>query len=355
MEENNFNNHNHDEHSHDCCNHNHDEHSHENGHSCSHDHNHDHNHECGHNHGLFHNHSHAPEFSEDSLKNFGKAFAIGALLNIGFVIVELAVGFKVNSLALIADAGHNVSDVLGLLISWVAYWATKQKPRGQFTYGFGHSTIIASLANSVLLFVAAGAIASEAIARFFNPAPQSGGLIMAVAFIGVIINFATAFLFMKGQKEDLNIKSTFLHMMFDGLVSVGVIIAGGLIILTKQSWIDPLVSLIIVFVIVFGSFGLLAQSFKMSLAAAPDDVAVDEVKKYIRSFDNIESFHDLHIWPLSTTKTAISAHIIVKNIDNTDSLLKNLSQGLASKFNIKHSTFQIENNDDCCNDNCSHD
>lgn len=293
-----------------------------------------------------HHHHHIPHFSDQG-KSFGAAFAIGAALNISFVLVELFVGFKIKSLALIADAGHNASDVLGLLLAWGAFYISSFKPRGRYTFGFGKATILASLLNAILLVFAAGAISIEAIHRFYEPAPASGKEIMIVAGIGVVINFATAFMFMKGQNHDINIKGTFLHMLFDGLVSFGVIIAGLLIMVTGAQWIDPLIGIIIALVIVFGGWGLLRDSFNMSLGAVPNSIEIAKVEKFFAHFKEIDDFHDLHIWPLSTTETALSVHIIVKNPQNSDDLLEHICEDLEHDFGIRHATIQIENEMKC--------
>lgn len=306
-----------------------------------HDHAHTHD-EHGH-----HHHSHAPHFDDVKMKNFGFAFVLGAALNIIFVIVELVVGFSINSLALIADAGHNAGDVLGLLMSLGAYWVSKKHPIGKYSYGFGQATIMASLANSALLVFASGAIAIEAIHRLFDPQMTGGKEIMIVAAIGVFINFATAMLFMKGQKGDLNVRSAFLHMMFDGLVSVGVILAGGIIMLTGWSWVDPLIGIVIAIVILWGGWGLMRESVNLSLAATPAKIDPKEVHDWLLSIEGVIDIHDLHIWPLSTTETAMTVHVVMPKAKSTDEFLELASETAEHRFGINHATFQIENEFDC--------
>lgn len=302
----------------------------------THDHSHEHGdgHDHGHEHGG-HGHSHAP-------KSFGRAFAIGTALNMGFVIVEAAYGIIAGSMALLADAGHNLSDVLGLLIAWGAATAGRRSPKGRYTYGFRSSSILAAFLNALLLLVAIGVIAVEAIRRFSEPEPVAGGTVMIVAAIGIVINGATALLFMSGRKGDLNIKGAFLHMAADAAVSAGVVVAGFIILKTGLTWIDPVTSLVIVAVIAIGTWGLLRDSVNMSLQAAPPGLDPDEIGSFLRGQDGVQEIHDLHVWPMSTTETALTVHLLVPGGYPGDAYTARVAAGLKDKFGIDHATIQIE-------------
>ena len=299
-------------------------------HSPAHAHSPQHSHGGGH-----HGHSHAPQ-------DFGRAFAIGVTLNMVFVVVEAAFGFFANSTALIADAGHNLSDVLGLVVAWIAAILAKRPPTPRLTYGLRNASILAALINAVLLLVAAGAIMLEAFHRLVSPEPVKGVTVIVVATIGIVINGFTAWLFMSGRKSDLNIRGAYLHMVADALVSVGVVIGGVIILLTGALWIDPVVSLIIVAVIVIGTWSLLRDSTAMSLAAVPTGIDPLEVKSYILSQPGVVAIHDFHIWPLSTTETALTAHIVMPQGHPGDAFLKSTADELRHRFHIGHSTLQIE-------------
>ena len=302
----------------------------------THDHSHEHGdgHDHGHEHGG-HGHSHAP-------KSFGRAFAIGTALNMGFVIVEAAYGIIAGSMALLADAGHNLSDVLGLLIAWGAATAGRRSPKGRYTYGFRSSSILAAFLNALLLLVAIGVIAVEAIRRFSEPEPVAGGTVMIVAAIGIVINGATALLFMSGRKGDLNIKGAFLHMAADAAVSAGVVVAGFIILKTGLTWIDPVTSLVIVAVIAIGTWGLLRDSVNMSLQAAPPGLDPDEIGSFLRGQDGVQEIHDLHVWPMGTTETALTVHLLVPGGYPGDAYTARVAAGLKDKFGIDHATIQIE-------------
>ncbi|OYU33736.1 cation diffusion facilitator family transporter [Novosphingobium sp. PASSN1] len=304
----------------------------------------DHSHEshAGHNHGA-HGHAHGPA-------NYDGAFAFGIGLNVCFVLVELGVGVSINSLALIADAGHNATDVLGLLLAWGATALGRLPPKGRFTFGFGQATILASLANALLILIAAGVIGWEAVQRFANPIPPNGVLVMAVAAIGVVINLGTAWLFARGRKTDINIEGAFLHMLWDGLVSLSVIFAGGAILLTGQAWIDPAISLVIVAVMVAGTWHLLLASSSLSLGASPAGVDLTKVKDWLVARPGVASVHDLHVWPLSTTQAALSAHLVMPEGHPGDLTLATFAQELDEKFGLSHVTLQIEIGDGT---NCS--
>src|SRR5262245_54156828 len=228
--------------------------------------------------------------------NFGVAFAVGISLNLGFVAVEFIYGLLANSVALIADAGHNLSDVLGLVIAWIASALTTRPPSSRYTYGLGGSSILAALFNAVLLLVAVGAIAWEAVLRLVQPEPVASGTVMIVAAIGIIINGATAWLFASGRKGDLNIRGAFLHMVADTAVSAGVVIAGLVIFYTGWLWLDPLTSLVVVGLIVWGTWSLLRDSLAMSLDAVPASIDPQAVRNYLSSCAGVSQVHDLHIW-----------------------------------------------------------
>jgi cobalt-zinc-cadmium efflux system protein len=258
-------------------------------------------------------------------------------------------------MALVADAGHNLSDVAGLLIAWGASYLAGKAASSKKTYGYKKTTILAPLLNGIILMIAVGAIAYEAITRFFNPLPVPGTTIIIVASIGVVINTITALLFMKGMKDDLNIKGAFLHMAADAGVSVGVVIGGIIINVTGFYLIDPILSLIIVIIITLGTWGLLKESFNMTLDSVPESIKLEDVKNYISPLNGVINLHDLHIWSMSTTETALTAHIVTEEESQNDALLKILNKGLHDKFGIEHTTIQLENNliDDDCNGNCN--
>lgn len=300
-----------------------------------------HAHSHGHGHG--HPHAHAP-------KDFGAAFAIGVALNTVFVAVEAAAGWLYDSMALIADAGHNLSDVLALLLAWAAAEAAKRPPQGRFTYGFKSSTILAAIANALLLAIAIGAILIETAHRLFEPSEPQGMVMAIVAGIGVAINTLTALLFMRGQ-EDLNIKGAYLHMAADALVSLGVVIAGLAILFTGFWWIDPLTSLAILAVIAWGTWGLARDSVKLGLNAAPANIDVDEVRAHLRALDGVEAVHDLHVWPMSTTETALTAHLVMPRQQGSDSFLREAARSLRDRFGIGHSTIQVERDESAA---CEH-
>ena len=247
---------------------------------------------------------HAPE-------SFGTAFAVGIALNLTFVAVEFVYGVLANSMALVADAGHNLSDVLSLAIAWIASVLTRRPPSARLTYGLGGSSIVAALFNAVLLLVAVGAIAWEAILRLFHPEPVASGTVMIVAAVGIVINGATAWLFASGRKGDLNIRGAFLHMVADAAVSAGVVAAAAVILLTGWLWLDPLTSLVVVGLIVWGTWSLLRDSLAMSVSAVPAAIDPQAVRRYLESRPGVAAVHDLHIWPMSTTETALTAHLVL--------------------------------------------
>jgi len=314
----------HTHHDHDHPDHGGHHHAHGNGHSHGHSHAHGH-----------HHHHHAPA-------DMGRAFAIGVALNTAFVLVEVGAGFVSHSMALLADAGHNLSDVLALLMAWVATILAKRAPSSRRTYGLRKGTILASLANAVFLLLAIGAIVSESIHRLTLPNVVATRTVMITAAIGVVINTATALLFMRGRKEDLNVQGAFLHMASDAVISVAVVIGAGVIALTGLQWIDPVLSLAIAAVIVIGTWGLLRDSVNLALDGAPRDIDVGEVRAWLAALPGVEEIHDLHIWAMSTTETALTAHVIRPANDDGDHFLHDACEGLAHRFNIGHATLQVE-------------
>jgi cobalt-zinc-cadmium efflux system protein len=307
--------------------HDHDDHGHRHGHG--HGHGHDH-HDHGHG-----GHHHGPVDTGDW------RYAVGLIVNLAFVAVEFGAGVFSGSTALMADAGHNLSDVLGLAMAGGAAWLARRAAGSRQTYGFGKATVLAALANALLLIFACGAIAFEAVRRLAEPAPVMSGLIMGVAAIGFVINLGTALMFMRDQHSDLNAKGAYLHMMADAAVSVGVVIAGGVIWITDWSVIDPLVSLGIVAVILIGTWGLLKDSVNLAIDAAPRGVDVEAIRSGLLALPGVTAVHDLHVWGLSTTETALTAHLCHERAD-ADALLAE-AQGLArTRFKIGHTTLQLE-------------
>lgn len=270
------------------------------------------------------------------------AFKIGVALNSIFIILEASYGFSSGSLALVADAGHNLSDVLGLLISWLAIWLGQKGANDKYTYGYKSSSILAALFNAVFLLVAIGAISVEAIQRLGNPGPVAEWDVIIVAAVGVIINGLTAMLFMKGQKHDINIKGAFLHMAADAGVSVGVVIAGFVILQTGWFWLDPVVSLLIAIIILIGTWGLLRDAMNYSLEAVPNNIDCQAIHDFLMSRPTVNQIHDLHIWGMSTTETAMTVHLCRSTLDHNNEFLERLNKELSDRFPLTHITIQIE-------------
>lgn len=296
-------------------------------------HEHEHGHAAGHHHGHHHGSQGAGR---------GHAFAIAITLNIGFVIAEVAAGLISGSMALLADAGHNLSDVLSLLIAWGASLLSRRPPTSRFTYGLKSSSILAALANAALLWVALGAILIETIRRIAEPQSVAGGTMMLVAAIGIAVNGLSAMLFEKGRKADLNLRAAFVHLMADAAVSAAVVLAGLLVVLTKARWIDPVTSLAIIAVIAWGSWGLLRDSLKMGLLAVPDGIDEGQVAAHLALLPGVTAVHDLHIWPMSTTETALTVHLVMPSGHPGDDFLHTLARDLSGRFAIGHPTIQIE-------------
>lgn len=285
---------------------------------------------------MAHSHEHTTK------KSYGKAFAIGIGLNIAFVAIEIFYGLVANSSALLADAGHNASDALSLIFAWAAIRLASIKPKGKYTYGLRKTTILVSILNALLLFGAVIAIGWDAVGKFKNPEPVAGTQVMIVAGIGVVINTITALLFMKGQKDNLNIKGAFLHMAADAGVSLGVVVAGLLINLTGIQWIDPVMSFIIILVILWGTWRLFTDSIDLALDAVPKHIELDKVHNFLIAQKGVDDIHDLHIWAMSTTQIALTAHLIMPKGFN-DEFISELQEKLEHEFGIGHTTFQIEN------------
>ena len=311
---------------------------HHHGHDHSHGHSHGHGHGGGHGGGHGHSHgghSHAPA-------SFDRAFAIGIGLNIIFVVVEAIVGLHIDSVALLADAGHNLCDVLGLVVAWGGTMLARTAPTKRYTYGLKGSTILAALANALLLLVALGAIVLEASQRLTDPAPTAGLTVSMVAGIGIAVNALTAWMFARGRKGDVNIRGAYLHMAADALVSAGVVIAGVVIWRTGLNWIDPAVSIVIACLIFWQTWGLLRETVEMSLSAVPRGIDFDRVDETLCGLPGVSEIHDLHIWPMSTTEPVLTAHLVMPAGHPGDQFLSNARALLHDRFGIGHATLQVE-------------
>lgn len=302
--------------------------------------------------GAHHHHHDDHGHGHDHGGSFGRAFAIGIALNLGFVLIEATYGFISGSVALLSDAGHNLSDVLGLAIAWGGAKLAAMPPTKRFTWGFRKSSILAALINALLLMIALGAIALEAGQRLADPQPVAGRTVMIVAAIGIIINGATAMLFARGRKGDINIRGAFLHMAGDAAVSAAVVIAGGLILLTGKLWIDPLVSLAIAGLIFWQTWGLLRESVTMALGAVPERVDYDAVETALANQPGVAAVHDLHIWPTSTTETVLTAHLVMPGGHPGDGFLHETAEMLHDQFGVSHATMQVETGAEGCDSGC---
>ena len=300
-------------------------------------HHHEHSQGHGHSHGG-HGHSHAPA-------SFDRAFAIGIGLNIAFVAIEAVVGLRIDSVALLADAGHNLSDVLGLVVAWGGTLLARTAPSKRFTYGLKGSTILAALTNALLLLVALGAIVLEASQRFSDPTPTAGLTVSMVAGVGIAVNAVTAWMFARGRKGDVNIRGAYLHMAADALVSAGVVIAGLVIWQTGISWIDPAVSIAIAILIFWQTWGLLRETVEMALSAVPRGIAFDDVDEALCGLAGVSAIHDLHIWPMSTTEPVLTAHLVMPGGHPGDQFLRDTGTMLHDRFGIGHATLQVETGD----------
>jgi cobalt-zinc-cadmium efflux system protein len=290
-----------------------------------------------------HNHNHSKgHHHHPSPKSQGRVFIMTIVLNMLFVIIEFAYGFITNSTALIADAGHNISDVLGLMLAWGAVILTRKAPSKRYTYGLRSTSIMAAVANAMLLLVACGAIAMEAIDRFSQPPAVAGLTVSIVAAVGIVINGLSAWLLMRGSKEDLNIRGAYLHMAADAAVSLAVVIAGVAMFYTGWFMIDPIISLMIVIVIVVGTWSLLRDSMQLALSAVPANIDALAIDAYLRQLDGVTEIHDLHIWGLSTTESALTVHLVMPNGHPGDIFMDEIVQTLEERFFVHHCTLQIE-------------
>ncbi len=294
----------------------------------SHDH---HAHAHSHSHG----HGHAPA-------DYGRAFAIGIALNLIYVAAEAGYGLASGSLALLADAGHNLGDVLGLGLSWGAAVLGRRGPSSRFTYGFRSSSILAALANALILLLVTGGIAWEAIWRLGHPVAVTGGVVAAVATIGIVVNAVTALLFASGRSSDLNLRSAFLHMAADAVVTAGVVVAGVAIALTGFLWLDPAMSLVVSAVIIYGTWDLVKQALSLALDAVPQSVDAEAVRLHLLALPGVTALHDLHIWGMSTTETALTCHLVMPQGHPGDQALSDIARELDAHFHIHHTTLQIE-------------
>ncbi|MBL0169696.1 MAG: cation transporter [Gemmatimonadaceae bacterium] len=291
-----------------------------------------------------HHHSHAPA-------NYGRTFAIGVSLNVAFVLVEALMGWRVHSLALVADAGHNLGDVGGLLLAWAGLAVGTLRSNERRTYGWRRASILASFANAVILLMVMGSLALAAVQRLRTPAPMEGGVVMLVAGVGVLVNAVTAWLFMAGSRSDLNLRGAYLHMAADALVSVGVVLAGALYVWRGWMWIDPVVTFAIVLVIVVGTWSLFRQSLHLLFDGVPETIDLRDVDRYLCSLPGVESVHDLHVWATGTSSTALTAHLVMPAGYPGSAFIVAASKALHDQFEIIHPTLQIETellDDDCC-------
>jgi cobalt-zinc-cadmium efflux system protein len=308
-----------------------------------------HHHDHTHHHTGAHEHSHAHGGAD-----FGRAFAIGTTLNLAFVIVEAAYGVIGDSVALLADAGHNLGDVLGLAAAWGAHALATRRPTARYTYGLGRASILAALFNAALLLVAIGGIAWEAIGRFLTPHPTDAGIVIALSLAGILVNGFTAWLFAAGRKDDLNIHGAFLHMVADAAVSAAVAAAGVGILFTGWLWLDPAVSLIVCAVIAWGTWGLLRDSVRLSLDAVPGAIDAEAVRQRLAALPGVSGIHDLHIWPMSTRTTALTCHLVMPQGHPGDAFLRMVADDMRARFSIGHSTVQIECDEDgACEVRCA--
>jgi cobalt-zinc-cadmium efflux system protein len=349
--------------------HGHEHHDHDHDHAHDHSHDHDHGHEHApakaakghshahghHHHGHDHGHSHGPghHHHHGDPNTHGKAFATAIALNSVFVAIEFFYGFLANSTALMADAGHNLSDVLALMLAWGAAILAKRQPKGRFTYGLRSSSMLAALFNSMLLMAACGAIAWEAVQQLIHPNPVAGMTVSVVAGIGILVNGFSAWLFINGSKDDINIRGAYLHMAGDAAISLGVLLAGLVVMYTGWSWLDPLVSVAIVVMITWSTWHLLAQSLRMMLAAVPDNIDHTEIETFLRARPGVSDMHDLHIWPMSTTETALTVHLVIPSGYPGDQAIDAITKELREEFGIGHCTIQVEQGTtvhECCLD-----
>ncbi len=298
-----------------------------------------------------HHHSHHHQHHERT--DYDRAFAGGITLNVAFVLAEVYFGWRAESLALLSDAGHNLSDVLSLLVAWGSTYVARLRPNQRHTYGWGRATMMAAVFNALLLLLATGSIMLEVVDRLSQPVPIQGGIVMLVAGVGVIINGTTAWLFMRrsahpGHRHDLNLRGAFLHMAADALVSLGVVVAAALFIQTGWTWLDPAISLVIALVILYSTWGLLRQALSLSLDGVPTSIELASVRKYLMQLPGVSTVHDLHVWAMSTSEIALTAHLIMHAGHPGDEFLCRVANVLYADFGISHTTIQVETGDQPC-------
>lgn len=310
-----------------------------------HEHDHSHNHEHCHDHG--HGHHHHAHISTDANGNLNRAFKIGIGLNLAYVIIEGVFGFISNSMGLLSDAGHNLSDVASLAIALIAFKASQRKPNQRFTYGYKKATVEASVLNAIILYVAVALILVESIEKFFKPSHVDGDMVAWVAGVGILVNGITTWLFMKDSKHDLNVKGAFLHMAADTLVSVGVVVSGLIIAFTGWNIIDPIVGIAIAILIAISYFSMLRESLRLALDGVPSDIDLEKVRQAILKADGVESMHHLHVWAMSTTESAMTVHVIVKDPAMVDNVIQNVRNAV-EPLGIKHSTVEVETKASTC-------
>jgi cobalt-zinc-cadmium efflux system protein len=286
----------------------------------------------------YHHHHHGPAPGQSA----NPAFALAVVLNLGFVVAEVAAGLASGSIALIADAGHNLSDVLSLVVAWVASVLSSRPPSERYTYGLKSASILAAIANAALLWAAIGAILLETIRRLADPAPVGGSLMIIVAAAGIAVNGASALLFARGSKTDLNLRAAFVHLLADAAVSAGVVVAGLLIAWTGQAWIDPAASLAVTAVIGWSSWGLTKDALRLGMLGVPAGIELKQVRTYLESLPGVTRVHDLHVWPMSTTESALTAHLVIPGARIDDAFLHDTAHALEHRFGIGHATLQVE-------------
>jgi cobalt-zinc-cadmium efflux system protein len=319
------------------------DHGHRHGEHHGHDHSHDsHGHGRAHSHGPHsHGHSHAPT-------TFGTAFALATILNVSLVAIQVVYGVLAHSMALLADAGHNAGDVLALLLAWGSHVMSRRNPTEHYTYGFRSTSILAALINATILLVVTGAIAGAAVGRLFDPQPVAGLNVIIVAALAIVINAAAAAVLSRGHAHDLNVHGAFLHLVADAAVSAGVVVAGVIIVLTGWLWVDPIASLVISGVIVWSTWSLLRDAAKMSLQGVPSQIDPGAVRIYLQSLPAVTEVHDLHIWPMSTTETALTCHLVMPAGYPENDFFDRVYIELQARFGIEHPTIQVERGDRPC-------
>lgn len=306
---------------------------------------HSHSHHHGHDHSHGHHHHPVPT-------NINKAFIVGIILNFAFVVGEVVVGLYINSLSLLSDAGHNLADVGALSLSLISIRLQKVTPNNQYTYGLQKTSILTALFNAIVLIVSVGVIVFQAVGRFFHPVPIRGDIMLLVALLGIVINVTTGLMFLRDKDKDLNIKSAYMHLLSDAVVSFGIVITGGIIYYTGWSWLDPAISIILAVVILMGTWNILQESLRMSVDGVPMTLDIDKIRKAIEAVAGVISIHHLHVWAMSTTQNAMTAHVLVTDgtsLDELNTIKKNLKHALVHE-NIQHSTLEFETNQWRCDD-----